>query len=120
MIGRIWHGWTTPGNADAYESLLKGEIIPGIRDRRIPGFRGVRLLRRALGNEVEFVTILWFDSLDDVRAFAGEDYPAAVVPDTARALLSRFDARSQHYDVIAERLPDGTEGAADSPFGARR
>jgi len=102
MISRIWHGWTTPANADAYESLLKTEIFTGIQNRRIPGYRGIHLLRRELGNEVEFVTIMWFDSLDAVRAFAGDDYEAAVVPPKARVVLSRFDARSQHYQVEAD------------------
>jgi heme-degrading monooxygenase HmoA len=103
MISRIWHGWTRPENADAYESLLKYEIIVGIQDRHIDGYCGIQLLRRALDDEVEFVTIMWFDSLDAVRAFAGEDYEVAVVPPKARAILSRFDARSQHYAVQEDR-----------------
>jgi heme-degrading monooxygenase HmoA len=102
MISRIWHGWTTPANADAYESLLKSEVFQGIRDREIAGYRGIHLLRRDLEDEVEFVTIMWFDSMEAVRIFAGEDYEAAVVPPKARAVLSRFDARSQHYEVKAE------------------
>jgi hypothetical protein len=102
MISRVWHGWTAPGNADAYESLLKSEIFRGIQDRQIAGYRGIQLLRRSLEHEVEFVTIMWFDSMDAVRTFAGEDHEAAVVPPEARALLSRFDARSQHYEVKAE------------------
>jgi antibiotic biosynthesis monooxygenase (ABM) superfamily enzyme len=102
MIGRVWHGWTTPANADAYEALLKSEIFTGIKDRQIAGFRGVHLFRRNLGKEVEFVTVMWFDSIEAVRAFAGEDYEVAVVPPKARALLSRFDAHSQHYEVKAE------------------
>lgn len=99
MITRIWHGWTTPGNANAYESLLKSEIFEGIKDRQIAGYLGIHLLRRNLGEEVEFVTIIWFDSIEAVRAFAGDDYEAAVVPPKARVLLSRFDDRSQHYEV---------------------
>jgi heme-degrading monooxygenase HmoA len=102
MISRVWHGWTTPANADAYESLLKSEIFTGIQDRQIAGYRGIHLLRRDLGEEVEFITIMWFDSMESVRAFAGEDYEAAVVPPKARAVLSRFDARSQHYEVKVE------------------
>ncbi|MBN1454001.1 MAG: hypothetical protein JW963_23500 [Anaerolineales bacterium] len=99
MISRIWHGYTTPEKADSYENLLKGEIIVGIKDRHIPGFREIQVFRRELGNEVEFVTVMWFDSLDAVRAFAGEDYQAAYVPDKAREVLARFDERSQHYEV---------------------
>jgi heme-degrading monooxygenase HmoA len=99
MISRIWHGYTTPENADIYETLLKGEVIIGIKDRDIPGFREIQVFRRELEKEVEFVTVMWFDSIDAVRAFAGEDYEAAYVPEKARAVLSRFDARSQHYEV---------------------
>jgi hypothetical protein len=99
MITRIWHGWTTPGNADKYEVLLKEEIFVGIQDRHIRGFKSIQLLRRDAGNEVEFVTLMSFDSIDAVQEFAGEDYEAAVVPERARAILSRFDNRSQHYDV---------------------
>lgn len=99
MISRIWHGWTTQVHADAYENLLKSEIFVGIHNKKIPGYLGIQLFRRIVGGEVEFVTVMWFDSLEAVRAFSGEDYEAAVVPLKARALLSRFDARSQHYEV---------------------
>lgn len=99
MIGRIWHGYTTPENADEYESLLKSEIFVGIHNRNIPGFQEIQLFRRNLEKEVEFITIMWFDSIDAVKAFAGEDYDVAVVPPKARAVLSRFDERSQHYEV---------------------
>ena len=102
MISRIWHGWTSPSKSDAYESLLKSEIFIGIKDRHIVGYRGIQLFRRNVGVEVEFVTVMWFDSIDAVLVFAGEDYEVAVVPPKARALLSRFDARSQHYEVRAE------------------
>ncbi len=100
MIARIWHGWTSPGNADAYEALLRSEIFQGIAGRAIPGYRGIHLLRRDRDGEVEFVTVMWFDSLEAVRAFAGEDHEAAVVPPKARELLLRFDARSAHYEVV--------------------
>ena len=99
MIGRIWHGYTTPQNADTYEDLLKEEIFIGIRNRHIPGFQEIQLFRRTLGEEVEFITIMWFDTIESVKAFAGEDYEAAVVPPKARAVLKHFDARSQHYEV---------------------
>ena len=104
-IVRIWHGWTTPDNADAYENLLREEIFAGILARRIDGFRGIDLLRRDLGEEVEFVTIMRFDSLRDVRAFAGSDHEIAVVPPKARALLRRFDARSAHYEFLGPDQP---------------
>lgn len=102
MISRVWHGWTEPANADAYESLLKSEIFVGIQNRQISGYRGIQLFRRNIGDEVEFVTVMWFDSVEAIRAFAGEDYEVAVVPPKARTLLSRFDERSQHYEVRAE------------------
>ncbi len=104
MISRIWHGWTTEGNADAYERLLLTEIFESIEHRAVPGYRGIQLLRRASGpGEVEFLTIMSFEDLQAVAAFAGEDYEVAVIPDAARALLSRFDHRSQHYEVRAQR-----------------
>jgi heme-degrading monooxygenase HmoA len=102
MISRVWHGWTSQANADTYEALLKSEIFTGIQNREIPGYRGIQLLRRTTGEEVEFVTVMWFDSLDAVRIFAVEDYEAAVVPASARKVLAHFDARSQHYEVKAE------------------
>jgi hypothetical protein len=102
MISRLWHGYTTPANADAYESLLKEEIFISISNRKMSGYRGIQLFRRTIGSEVEFITAMWFDSLEAVRSFAGDDYEAAVVPPKARVLLSRFDERSQHYEVKAE------------------
>lgn len=107
MISRIWHGWTTPGNADKYEVLLKDEIFIRILNRRIHGFKGIQLLRCEVGEEVEFVTMMLFDSLNAVREFAGDDYEAAVVPEKAIAVLSHFDERSMHYEVITERGGDG-------------
>ncbi|HTX88229.1 MAG TPA: hypothetical protein VMC08_04510 [Bacteroidales bacterium] len=99
MISRIWHGYTTFGNADAYENVLKEEIFTGIKNRNINGYRGIQLLRRELEKEVEFITIMWFDTLDSVKEFAGADYEQAVVLDKPRKLLARFDARSQHYEI---------------------
>jgi heme-degrading monooxygenase HmoA len=102
MISRIWHGYTSFDNADAYEELLKSEIFVGINRRKIKGYKGIQLLRRDLENGVEFITIMWFDSIESVRIFAGEDYEQAVVPKEAKMLLSRFDQRSQHYEVRSE------------------
>ena len=102
MIGRMWRGWTNQENAAAYQSLLETEILPGIASRQIKGYRGAHLLRRELEMEVEFVTIMWLDSMEAVREFAGQDYEVAVVPTKARALLSRFDDRSAHYQTLVE------------------
>jgi heme-degrading monooxygenase HmoA len=133
MISRVWHGYTSSGNAEAYEALLKSEIFAGIAARGIAGYKGIQLFRRNLGEEVEFVTVMWFDSLDAVRQFAGDDYEAAVVPPEARKLLSRFDERSQHYEVRADlpaarcaELGGGAPGtgwrrsAAAAPASSRR
>ena len=103
MISRIWHGWTTPANADAYEALLRSEIFPPILARRIDGFGAIELFRREDGEEIHFVTPMWFDSIEKVRAFAGEDYETAVVKPKAQALLKHFDARSQHFEVVERR-----------------
>ena len=103
MICRLWRGWTTAANADAYESLLRREIFAGIVARKIAGFQGIDLVRRDGPVEVEFVTIMWFRSMDAVREFAGIDYEIAVVPSSARRLLTRFDERSAHYDVVERR-----------------
>lgn len=103
MICRIWHGWTAPENADAYERLLRSEIFRGIAARGIRSYHGIELLRRAADDSVEFVTMMWFDSIEAVREFAGADYEVAVVPPEARALLQRFDARSAHYEVRRPR-----------------
>ena len=100
MVGRIWHGWTKPENADKYEALLKNEIFPGIAAKKVKGYKEIQLFRRPLGNdEIEFVTIMWFESWEAVKAFAGEDYERAYVPPKAREVLARFDERSQHYEI---------------------
>ena len=107
MICRIWRGWTTPGNAQAYQDLLCGTVIPGIEGRTIAGFRHIDMMRRDLEEEVEFATIMWFDDLASVKAFVGEDHEVAHVPAAARAVLSRFDARAVHYDVFDRRPQKG-------------
>ena len=98
MISRVWHGFTSRANADAYETLLRSNVLPGIR--RVRGYRGAYLLRRDVGVEVEFVTITRFDDLEAVRAFAGEDYTAAVVLPEAERLLSHYDERVAHYETV--------------------
>jgi heme-degrading monooxygenase HmoA len=103
MIIRIWHGWTTPENADTYENLLNREVFNGIAEKSIKGYRQIELLRRDLGSETEFITIMRFNSLDDVKSFVGEDYEQAYVPAEAQKVLKRFDARSQHYELRETR-----------------
>ena len=97
-IGRVWHGWTTPAGAPTYEAFLRAEMLPGIH--RIDGYKGAFLLSRAAGHKVEYVTITRWESLDAIRAFAGDDYEQAVVLPEARAVLVRFDERSAHYETF--------------------
>ena len=95
MIRRVWYGYTSPANADAYETLLKDEILPGIH--RINGYRGAWLLRQNRDDEVEFITITTWDSWDAIAEFAGKGHSNSVVLPKAQALLSRFDEHSEHY-----------------------
>ena len=101
MILRIWHGWTTPANADAYQDLLNTTIVPGIMAKSIPGLRSLDVLRREEGAEVEFVTVMEFDDWSAIEAFAGPGKTGSVVPPAARKLLERYDAHSQHYKAVA-------------------
>jgi antibiotic biosynthesis monooxygenase (ABM) superfamily enzyme len=103
MICRLWRGWTTPENADAYQRIVRGEVIPGIEARKIPGFSHIDLMKRDLGHEIEFQTLMWFDGLDAIKAFVGEDYSVSHVPPQAQAVLKRFDERATHYEVIDRR-----------------
>ena len=103
MVARVWHGWTSPADADRYEELLRATIFPGIAEKGVQGYRGIELLRRAAGEEVEFITIMWFESWKAVQDFAGEDPEAAYVPPAAREVLARYDERSIHYEVRDRR-----------------
>ena len=97
---RYWRGWATSENADAYERIVREEVMPSFAERDLPGYRGSYLLRRRAGEEIEYAVIMTFDSIDAVRAFAGDDYEAAYVPAHVREVLTRFDRRSAHYDVL--------------------
>jgi len=102
-IRRIWHGWTTIENAEAYGEVLLGTVIPGIEAKSIEGYRGIEVLRREHESEVEFVTIMTFDSIQSVINFQGEDYARSYVPDVARAVLKRWDATAAHFEVLSTR-----------------
>ncbi len=99
MIARVWHGYTTPEHADAYEAMLKPELLPGVS--KVKGYKGSYLLRRVAGIEIEFITIMLWDSIDAIRAVAGNDYETAVVPEERRKHLAHYDAKSAHYEVVA-------------------
>ena len=107
VILRYWRGWTTHGNAESYQRIVSEQVLPGIAARQIEGYHGAYLLRRDLDQDVEFATVMIFDSLDHVRAFAGEDYETAYVPPAARAVLARFDR-------TVRPLLDGAYAGADS------
>jgi hypothetical protein len=109
MICRMWRGWASLDNADTYEGVVRGQVIPGIEARAIPGFRHIDLMRRRFGDEVEFVTLMWFDSLDNVKAFMGEDFELSHVPPAAQAVLKRFDTRAAHFDVLDRRPQSGDQ-----------
>ena len=102
MITRIWHGYTTLENADAYENLLKTEVFPSIEKKNVKGYRKISLLKRVLDSEVEFITIMLFDDIQSVKQFVGEDYEQSYVPARAREILSHYDDRAQHYEIISE------------------
>jgi heme-degrading monooxygenase HmoA len=115
LICRIWHGWTTIENAPLYEEIVRGEVIPAIEARRIPGFLAIDLVRRPVPEGFEFATIMWFADIDSVKAFAGEDYEVAHVPDRAREVLSHFDASSAHFEVLDHReQPDPAKSTGAS------
>ena len=100
MIARHWRGWTKTHNADPYEAFLKTKVLPDLR--ALEGYRAGYVLRSDGEHEVEFLVINFFDSLDAVRRFAGEDYTVPVFEPEARALLSRIETVARHYDVRAD------------------
>lgn len=116
VIGRLWRGWTASGDADAYEGLLNDTVLPGLAG--IDGYRGGFVLRRDEGEEVEFAVLNLFESLDAVRAFAGDDYETPVFEPEARRLLARVEPVARHYEVRArvggtartDRIPDDPAG----------
>ncbi len=99
MIARVWHGYTKPEHADDYESMLKPELLPGIS--KVKGYIGSYLLRKRAGDEIEFITIMLWDSIDAIRAVAGADYETAVVPPERRKYLAHYDPKSRHYEVVS-------------------
>ncbi|MBR9917998.1 antibiotic biosynthesis monooxygenase [bacterium] len=99
MIARIWHGWTTPENEEAYYKVLTEQVIPQIESYKMEGYRKIEVLRREHSDETEFITIMYFDSLEYIKQFMGDDYEVAHVPEPAQKVLKRWDERSQHYEV---------------------
>ena len=104
MIARVWHGYTKPEHADAYEVMLKPELLPGIS--KVKGYIGSYLLRRVDGDEIEFITIMLWDSIESIRAVAGQDYETAVIPEERRKYLAHYDAKSAHYEIASTHQMD--------------
>src|SRR5262245_26825945 len=98
MIARIWHGWTKLEDAQIYENLLRDEIFPSIAARNIEGYLGAELFVREEADEVEFVTLLRFDSMDAVTEFAGPEASKPVIFPKAEALITRME-QARHYRV---------------------
>ena len=101
-VARIWRGWTTVENADAYQAIAEDEVFPAIIERRIPGLVSAQVMRAddVIDGEVEFTTIIWFESLDSVKNFMGEDYRQAHMPENARAVLKRFESEAKHFHLV--------------------
>ena len=104
MIVRVWHGWTKPEDADAYEEYLRANLLPTLTGH-VGGFRGGYVSRRDSDGEVEFLVMTLFDSFEDVRLFAGEDYEMPVIEPEAARLLSRGDERAEHYEAVVAPPP---------------
>lgn len=110
MIARIWHGWTTPAQSAGFESVLAA-TMQDIDARAIAGLLQVDRLRRDAGAEIEFTTIMWFDTIEAVERFAGDDPTLARVPPAMTALLARFDQHVEHHHVIGRHMqPDLSRG----------
>jgi heme-degrading monooxygenase HmoA len=118
MIGRVWHGWTTHANAEAFEAYMRNEEWPAIFARNIKGLRDIECLRLVRPGHTEFKTVMRFDSMDAVREFAGDDYGKAVLPPRARELLRRYDARAEHFEIREVRSAEEPV-AVQSPAPAK-
>jgi len=106
MICRMWRGWTKSDHADAYDAYLQKELFPKIKRELTPkGYVGFHLLRLKKGAEVEFVTMLWFESLESIKSFAGENYSTPVISEKAKVLLSRYSDRAEHYELSGFSVP---------------
>ena len=97
-IARVWRGYTKPDDAEKFERFLEKEVFPGF-ESKLDGYRGGQLLKRTLHDEVEFTTIMWFDSIDSIRRFAGADYQTAHIDPNVQGLLTRYDMKSLHSEV---------------------
>ncbi len=97
MIARIWKGWTRNEDADTYEKILREKVLPGLEG--INGYHGGYVMRNMGENEVEFVVVNFFASIEDVKKFAGEDYDIPVFEPEARKVLSKVEPIARHYTI---------------------
>ncbi|MFW9769006.1 MAG: antibiotic biosynthesis monooxygenase [Candidatus Thorarchaeota archaeon] len=104
MLCRLWRGWTTRSNADLYEKYLKDVIFKEIEEMDIEGYERFQLFRNDKNDEVEFITIMYFQTLEAIKQFVGEDYTQAFLPEKERKLLSRFDER---VEIIELKIDQG-------------
>lgn len=102
MIARIWYGWTSRENAEKYEKLLREEVLLEIAKRSIPGYKGAEIFIRDGENddEIEFITLLRFETIEAVKIFAGKNYEAPVIPPESKKLLKRHSEKSRHYRIV--------------------
>ena len=100
MVCRMWRGWAAGANAPLYDRYLKEDLFPRLAATIAgQGYRGYQILTRPVGEETEFTTLVWFDSLASIRAFSGEGFERAVVTEKAAALLSRWEPLASHHDL---------------------
>ena len=98
MIMRIWRGQASKDKADAYHRFVTTRVFPTLP--ALGGHQGAYLLRRESSGQVEFLAVTLWDSIDDVKKFAGPDPDVAVVEPEARAVLDSFDGFVRHYEVV--------------------
>jgi hypothetical protein len=103
-IARIWRGWTSKENADKFQKTLTDEAIPSIESNKPKGCLGIQVLKRETGEEVEFTTIMLFNSLSAIKEFAGEDYEAAHIDPKVKPLLLRYDGRAVHHETLFTKV----------------
>lgn len=103
-IIRTWKGWTTLENAPIYENMLIKEVFPEVKKKGVEGLEKVSISTMEKNNEVEFLLVLQFDSLESVKMFAGENYIMAYIPDNAKRVLSRYNETAQHFTLKEELI----------------
>ena len=100
MIARLWRGRAKGANAAAYLHHFTETVMPELK--ALAGHRGAWLLRQEVEGETEFLALTLWESLDAIRAFAGDEIETAIVEPQARAVLSSFDEFAHHYEVAAQ------------------